>query len=33
MAEIVLHGKKEDSFLVIDPDASGNKLLAVTGGL
>ena len=32
-AEIVLHGEKDDKYLVIDPDASGNKMLAVTGGL
>lgn len=32
-ANIILHGSKNDSYLVIDPDASGNKMLAVTGGL
>jgi hypothetical protein len=32
-ANIILHGGKNDSYLVIDPDASGNKMLAVTGGL
>ena len=28
-----MHGNKEDRYLVLDPDASGNKMLAVTGGL
>lgn len=32
-ATIILHGAKNDSYLVIDGDASGNKMLAVTGGL
>ena len=32
-ANIILHGNKEDSYMVIDPDASGNKMLAVTGSL
>lgn len=30
---IILHGGKNDSYLVLDPSASGNKMLAVTGGL
>ncbi len=32
-ANIILHSAKDDNYLVIDPDASGNKMLAVTGGL
>mgnify|MGYP001289303286 FL=1 len=32
-ANIILHGSKNDSYVVIDGDASGNKMLAVTGGL
>jgi hypothetical protein len=32
-ANIILHGAKNDSYLVVDPDASGNKMLAVTGGI
>jgi hypothetical protein len=32
-ANIILHGAKNDSYLVVDPDASGNKMLAVNGGL
>ncbi len=28
-----MHGSKDDHYLVLDPDASGNKMLAVTGGL
>ena len=32
-ANIILHGAKNDSYLVVDPDASGNKMLVVTGGL
>ncbi len=32
-ANIILHGAKDDNYLVIDPDTSGNKMLAVTGGL
>lgn len=31
--EIILHGEKDDDYFVIDPNASGNKMLAVTGGL
>ena len=31
--DIILHGEKEDDYLVVDPNASGNKMLAVTGGL
>ena len=31
--DIILHGEKDDNYLVIDPQASGNKMLAVTGGL
>lgn len=30
-AKIVLHGEKADEYLVLDEDASGNKMLAVTG--
>lgn len=30
---IILHGEKDDNYLVLDPAASGNKMLAVTGGL
>lgn len=33
LANIILHGGKNSSYLVVDPDASGNKMLAVTGGL
>jgi hypothetical protein len=29
----MLHGTKDDKYLLIDPEASGNKMLAVTGGL
>lgn len=32
-AEIILHGNKDDRYLLIDPESSGNKILAVTGGL
>jgi hypothetical protein len=32
-ADIILHGSKNDKYLVIDGEASGNKMLAVTGGL
>jgi hypothetical protein len=32
-ANIILHGNKNDNYLVIDPNASGNKMLVVTGGL
>lgn len=32
-AKIILHGNKNDRYLVVDPNASGNKMLAVTGGL
>lgn len=32
-AEIILHGEKDDPYVTLDPDASGNKMLAVTGGL
>lgn len=32
-ANIILHGTKNSTYLTIDPDASGNKMLAVTGGL
>jgi hypothetical protein len=32
-ANIILNGNKNDLFTVLDPDASGNKMLAVTGGL
>lgn len=32
-ANIVLHGQKNSTYMVIDPDASGNKMMAVTGGL
>lgn len=32
-ASIILHGDKEDPYMVLDPGASGNKMLAVTGGL
>ena len=32
-ATIVLHGEKDARYLVLDPDASGNKMLAVTGEL
>ena len=32
-AKIVLHGEKEDKYMVLDPGASGNKMLAVTGGI
>lgn len=32
-AEIILHGEKGDRYLVLDPDASGNKMLAATGKL
>ena len=32
-ANIVLHGEKNDFQMVIDKSASGNKILAVTGGL
>lgn len=32
-ATIILHGEKDDRYLVLDPDASGNKMLAVTGEL
>ena len=30
-AEIILHGNKDDRYMVIDDAASGNKMLAVTG--
>ena len=32
-ANIILHGEKDDFKMVIDKSASGNKMLAVTGGL
>ena len=32
-AKIILHGSKDDDHLVVDPGESGNKMLAVTGGL
>ncbi len=32
-ANIILHGEKDDFQMVIDKSASGNKILAVTGGL
>ncbi len=32
-ANIILHGEKNDFQMVIDKSASGNKILAVTGGL
>jgi hypothetical protein len=32
-ANIILNGNKDDRFTVLDPDASGNKMLAVTGAL
>ena len=32
-ANIILHGEKSDFQMVIDKSASGNKILAVTGGL
>ncbi len=32
-ANIILHGEKDDFKMVIDESASGNKILAVTGGL
>ena len=30
-ATIILHGEKDARYLVLDNDASGNKMLAVTG--
>ena len=30
---IILHGTKDSKYLVIDPSASGNKILAVTGSI
>lgn len=32
-AKIILNGEKDDDYMVLDPDASGNKMLAVTGGI
>jgi hypothetical protein len=32
-ATIILNGNKDDLYTVLDPDASGNKMLAVTGAL
>lgn len=32
-ATIVLHGEKDSPYLVVDQDASGNKMMVVTGGL
>ena len=32
-ANIILHGNKDDRYMVVDSDASGNKMLAVTGQL
>ena len=32
-ANIILHGRRDDFQMVIDKSASGNKMLAVTGGL
>ena len=32
-ANIILNGNKDDLYTVLDPDASGNKMLAVTGAL
>ena len=32
-ANIILHGTRDDFQMVIDKSASGNKMLAVTGGL
>lgn len=32
-ATIVLHGEKDSPYMVIDADASGNKMMVVTGGL
>lgn len=32
-ATIILNGEKDDYYTVIDPGASGNKMLAVTGAL
>ena len=32
-ANIILHGNKDDRYMVVDADASGNKMLAVTGEL
>ena len=29
----MLHGEKDDPFLVVDADAAGNKIMVVTGGL
>ena len=33
LANIILHGSKNDSYLSIDSEAYGNKMLAVTGGI
>jgi hypothetical protein len=32
-ATIILNGEKDDPYTVIDSGASGNKMLAVTGGI
>lgn len=32
-ATIVLHGEKDSTYMVIDQDASGNKMMVVTGAL
>ena len=32
-AEIILHGEKEDPYMAFTPSITGNKILAVTGGL
>lgn len=32
-ANIILNGEKDDVFTVIDPSASGNKMLVITGAL
>lgn len=32
-ATIILNGEKDDPYTVIDAGASGNKMLAVTGGI
>ena len=32
-AEIILHGEKEDPYMPFTSSITGNKVLAVTGGL
>ena len=32
-ATIVLHGEKDSTYMVVDQDASGNKMMVVTGAL